>query len=266
MREIAVAIQNDNENVSVLDTINSIKNAGFKNVFIQWYDKDWEINQQEQLKLCKEAEFNIIFAHLGYQGINSIWEEGDKGEELVERYKRNLDECKENGISMVIMHLISRTDKPTYGELGLNRIKKIVEHAKKLNIKIAFENTRRRDYLEYVLKNIVDDNVGICFDSGHYHTFSDDKFDFELFKNRIFAVHLHDNDKTGDLHLLPFDGTVDWGNIALKLKECNFKGPITLELCYRYDYLNLPLDEFYKKGYEIGIRLAKMFDEVEAKI
>ena len=29
---------------------------------------------------------------------------------------------------------------------------------------------------------------------------------FNKFKNRIFAVHLHDNDQ----NLLPFDGTIDW--------------------------------------------------------
>ena len=30
-----------------------------------------------------------------------------------------------------------------------------------------------------------------------------------------------------------------------------------MELCYRYDYLNIPLDEFYKIGYERGIKLSK---------
>ena len=39
-REIAVVVSNDNKNVSVIETINAIKNAGFKNVFIQWYNKD----------------------------------------------------------------------------------------------------------------------------------------------------------------------------------------------------------------------------------
>lgn len=39
MRELAVAIQNENEKVSIIETINSINNAGFKNVFVQWYDE-----------------------------------------------------------------------------------------------------------------------------------------------------------------------------------------------------------------------------------
>ena len=144
---------------------------------------------------------------------------------------------------MVIMHLTSKKKAHMYGEIGLNRIRKIVEYAKKLDMKVAFENTKIKGYLEYVINNIKDENVGICFDAGHYHVHFDDEFNFELFKDRIFAVHLHDNDKSDDLHLLHFDGTV------------------TLELCYRYEYLNMSLDDFYKKGYDVGIKLAEKFED-----
>ena len=82
-----------------------------------------------------------------------------------------------------------------------------------------------------------------------------------FFKDRIFAVHLHDNDKSDNLHLLPFDGTIDWKYVISKLKECNYNGPITMELCYRYDYLKIPLDEFYKVGYERGLQLLNVVEK-----
>lgn len=258
MRELAIAIQNENEKVNIVETINSIKNAGFKNVFVQWYDEDWEYSQEQQVRLCKELGFNIIFAHLGYQNINTIWEAGIDGDNLVERYKRDIKNCKLNGIPMVVMHLTSKKKAPMYGEIGLNRIRKIVQYAKEQNVKVAFENTKIKGYLEYVLDNIKDENVGICLDAGHYHVHFDDEFNFEFFKDRIFAVHLHDNDKSDDLHLLPFDGTIDWKYVMNKLKECNYNGDITMELCYRYDYLDMSLDDFYKIGYERGMQLAKL--------
>lgn len=259
MKEVAICIQNENKSVSIIETINAIKNANFKNVFVQWYDENWQYSQEEQVKLCKELGLNIIFAHLGYQNINSIWKEGLEGDNLVERYKKDIKNCNENDIPMVVMHLTSKKEAPMYGEIGLNRIRKIVEYAKKLNIKVAFENTKIKGYLEYVLENIKDDNVGICFDSGHYHVHFNDEFNFELFKDRIFAVHLHDNDKSDDLHLLPFEGTINWKEVITKLQECNYNGPITLELGYRYDYLKMDLKEFYIKGYEVGKKLAEMF-------
>ena len=261
MREIAVAVQNSNKNVSVVDTINAINYAGFKNVFIQWYDKDWQFSQEEQTKLCKKLGLNIIFAHLGYQNINSIWEDGIEGDRLVERYKKNIKDCKENEIPMVIMHLTSKNKAPMYNKIGLNRIREIVNYAEKLGIKVAFENTKIKGYLEFVLENIKNKNVGICFDSGHYHVHFNDEFNFEFFKDRIFAVHLHDNDKSDDLHLLPFDGTINWSYVIEKLKKCNYNGPITMELCYRYDYLNMSINEFYKKGYDIGKKLQVLFEK-----
>ena len=114
--------------------------------------------------------------------------------------------------------------------------------------------------MDYVIDNIKNKNVGICFDSGHYHVHFNDELDFPKFKDRIFAVHLHDNDKSDDLHLIPFDGTLNWSNVVKNLKECNYSGPITLELCYRYEYLKMGINEFYKKGYEVGNKLKEMFE------
>lgn len=261
MRELAVVISNDNKEVTPIETIDAIKKAGFKNVFIQWYNSDWECSQEEQLKYTRKQGLNIIFAHLGYQKINCIWEEGDIGEQLVDRYINDIKVCKENGINVVIMHLSSKFNAPKYNEIGLNRIRKIVNYAKSVGVKIAFENTKIEGYLEYIFNNIDSDNIGICYDAGHCHAHFKDKFNWELFRDKIFAVHLHDNDGTEDQHLIPFDGTIEWKEVINNLNNDNYTGPVTLEICYRNKYLNLSVEEFYKKGYEIGKSLAKIFEE-----
>lgn len=258
---IAVVVSNDNIDVNVFETINAIKNAGFKNVFIQWYNKDWNPSQEEQLRYIKECGLNVIFAHLGYQGINNLWLDNEIGNSLVERYKNDIRICKENNIPMIVMHLTSKSEAPQYNEVGLNRLKEIVDYAKELDIKVAFENTKIKGYLDYVIDNIDNENVGICFDSGHFHVHFDDDLDFDKFKNRIFAVHLHDNDKSDDLHLMPFDGTLNWKEVINNLKKSNYNGPITMELCYRYEYLNMGINNFYKKGYEVGSKLNMMLKE-----
>lgn len=260
MKKIAVVIHNNNENVTVIETIDAIKKAGFKDVFVQWYNKEWEYSQEEQLKYARKQGLNIIFAHLGYKNINDLWKECDEENKLVENYKKDIKICKQNNIPMVVMHLTSKKVAPNYNEIGLERIREIVNYAKELDIKVAFENTKIKGYLEYVIQNLDNDNVGICYDAGHCHVHFNDEFPYEMFKNKIFAVHLHDNDKSDDLHLLPFDGTIDWEKVIKKLRDCNYEGPITLEPCYRHDYLNLTLDEFYKKAYEVGKKISNMFD------
>ncbi|MBR3674379.1 MAG: sugar phosphate isomerase/epimerase [Clostridia bacterium] len=259
-REIAVVVSNANQNVTAIDTINAIKKAGFKNVFIQWYNKEWNPTQEVQLKYIREKGLNVIFAHLGYKNINDLWLENEVGDKLVEGYKNDIKICKENNIPMVVMHLTSKSEAPKYNETGLKRLKEIVDYAQELNIKVAFENTKIKGYLDYVIENIDNENVGICFDSGHYHVHFNDDLDFPKFKDRIFAVHLHDNDQSDDLHLMPFEGTLDWEETIKNLKECNYDGPVTLELCYRNEYLDMSIEDFYKKGYEVGEKLKEIFE------
>lgn len=265
MRELAIVVQNENEKVTVLDTINSINRNNFKNVFIQWYNRPWQISQEKQLEVLRDLNLNIIFAHLGYDKINEIWVNNSIGDEVVEEYKKDINICKENDIDLVIMHLCTHKNPPEYNEIGLKRIEKIVKFAKQIGVKIAFENTRSQGYLEYVLGNIKDENAGVCFDIGHYHTHFKDRFNFEFFKNRIFAVHLHDNHGDGiDKHLLPFDGNINWDETIKKLVECNYNGPITIESAYKTEYVNnISLDEFYKSAYERGLRIVKLFDKYD---
>ena len=258
--EPAVVVSNYNRNDDVKATIDAIKKAGFKNVFIEWYNKDyeWKISQEEQVKYSLEQGLNIIFAHLGYKNINDLWIEEETG--IVDKYKKDIEACHKYNIPMVVMHLTSKTVAPPYGEIGLKRIQEICDYAKSLNMKVAFENTKIKGYLDYVIENIKNDNVGICFDSGHCHAHFNDDLDFAKFKDRIFAIHLHDNDGTDDQHLLPFDGTIDWDELIKKLKENNYEGPVTLEIHYHRDYVNMPLDEFYNKGYELALKIKDMFE------
>lgn len=258
-REIAVVVSNDNRNVNAFETIDAIKHAGFKKVFIQWYNQDWHPTQEEQLKYIRQHGLDVIFAHLGYQNINDLWVENGNGNKLVTRYLNDINVCAKNNIPMVVMHITAESKAPPYNETGLNRLREIVDCAKSFNIKVAFENTKIKGYLDYVIENIDRDNAGICFDAGHYHAHFDDDFDFPKFKDRIFAVHLHDNDKSDDLHLMPFDGTLDWNKVIKNLKNCNYDGPVTMELCYHRMYVNMNIERFYKMGYAVGQKLKEMF-------
>lgn len=264
MKDLAVVISNDNE-VSAKETIDAIYNAGFKNVFIQWYDKDYkefDLPQQGQLDYARSKGLNVIFAHLGYKGINDIWTNDGIGEELVEKYIRNLDEMKANNINLVVMHMCAGENPPNISLLGLKRFEKIVKHAKDLGINIAFENTKVKGYQEYALDNLDYDNVGICFDSGHMHCHFNDEFNFEYFKDKIMCVHLHDNHGNADEHLLPFDGTLNFDLVLDGLSKANYKEYFTFELCYRRSYCDkMNVEEFYKEGYQRGLKLIKKYKE-----
>lgn len=119
-------VQKDNQNVTTQETIFAIKNAGFDGVFIQWYNKPAEgyLSQEEQLTLCRKLGLEVLFAHLGYKGINNIWLDGEEGDELVKNYLKDLDACKSNNINMVVMHLTSKSVAPEPNLIGVERLQK----------------------------------------------------------------------------------------------------------------------------------------------
>ena len=265
MRELAVVVNNRNKEINPKDMIDSIKKAGFNNIFLQWFnEKELVVSQEEQLEYARSIGMNIVFVHLGYKRINEIWDtviEDDIVNEVVDGYINDLKMCNKYGVDLVIMHLTSKFDAPEYNEKGLERLRRIIKVAEELGIKIAFENTKIRGYLEYVFTNIDSKNIGLCYDAGHCHAHFDDEFNYDFFKDRILAVHLHDNFGMHDEHLLPFDGTINWEDVMGKLKGANYNSYVTLEIAYRNDYLKMTMDEFYEEGYKRGNKLLEFIDK-----
>jgi len=77
--------------------------------------------------------------------------------------------------------------------------------------------------------------------------------------NRLLCTHIHDNDHKSDLHLIPFDGEIDFKKMCQELKACNYEGNITLELCYSEKYKK-ELDEydFVKKSFESAQKIKSL--------
>ena len=99
--------------------------------------------------------------------------------------------------------------------------------------RIALENMPGDtwEFLRYLLDNYPADRFGFCFDSGHANIALRQQFaECEEYRSRIMSVHLHDNDGSGDQHLAPFYGTVDWEKIAAMLDSSGYRGVINFEL------------------------------------
>ena len=69
-KELAIAIRNYNKD-NYVQIIDSIKKTGFKNVFIEWYNENIQL-QQNILLYARKIGLTVIFAHLGYQNCNCL--------------------------------------------------------------------------------------------------------------------------------------------------------------------------------------------------
>ncbi len=98
----------------------------------------------------------------------------------------------------------------------------------------------------------------------------------DKYGDRLIATRLNDNlgvsdfdgkvTWTDDLHLLPFDGIIDWREAADKLKRCGYDGILTFELLKygkpgRHEndlYSKMSVEEYIAQCYIRACRFAHM--------
>ena len=221
---------------SFTELIKLIKDAGFQSVMTWWGDEYKETNGPKETEpdIIRNYGLNIENTHFSFTGANTIWEDTLAGQDIFEKYLSYISDCKTFQIPVGIMHVSSGKNPPPYGQLGLDRFKRLVEKAEKEGITIALENLRKPEYLDFVFGNIKSDKLKFCYDSGHEHCFTPDVDCLAKYGDKLTALHLHDNDGTGDQHLPPFSGTVNWKRIMSYLKKVDYKGPLALEIDAQY--------------------------------
>ncbi len=72
--------------------------------------------------------------------------------------------------------------------------------------------------------------LNYCFDIGHANIMNGVTAEFELMKDRIRSVNLHDNDGKTDAHLFPGQGNIDWKRTMGLLRSGGAEYPLVLEL------------------------------------
>ena len=138
---------------------------------------------------------------------------------------------------------------PQYDALkrSLDELMPVLE---KYSVRIAAENMPNDNFelLNRLMSEYPENYIGITYDSGHGNIGEGKGLDhMEPLKNRLQALHLHDNDGSGDQHQPPFFGTVDWERMVKLIAESSYRGgrPLSFELGMR----NTP---FYEKELELN--------------
>ena len=220
-------------NYSFDEIVKIIKNAGFQSVMIWWGDDYIEKDKQPKEKkpdIIRKNNIRLENVHLPIKGVNDIWIDSINGEDIINKFIKNIEECGTYEIPIAVMHISQGDNPPPYNQLGLDRLKRIIDKAEKVNVNIALENLRKPEYLDFIFNNIKSDKLGFCYDSGHENCFSPNYNCLTRFGDKLIALHLHDNDGRNDQHMLPFNGTIIWKKIMEQIKNSNYYGPLSLEI------------------------------------
>jgi L-ribulose-5-phosphate 3-epimerase len=139
-------------------------------------------------------------------------------------------ECAEHDIPTAVVHLSSGDNPPPPNQIGLDRLKRLVEMAERKNVNIALENLRKIEYLDFAFSNIQSGRLGLCYDSGHENCYTKGSDLLTKYGSKLMALHLHDNDGTDDQHQIPGEGNIYWSVIHEKLSISGYSCRIALEV------------------------------------
>lgn len=242
-----------------MESFRIIKQSGFSGVMLWWNNDFGDTEFRKNPEIARNIGLLVENIHAPFYHVNNIWLDNVDGCAITEYFLTLIDECAIYEIPTIVIHPSSGNNPPLYNQIGLNRFKRIIDRAEQKNINVAFENMRKYEYLTYVLNNIDSKRAGLCFDSGHHHYWSPDYDLLKQYGSRLMALHLHDNNRIDDQHLLPFDGTIDWTNTMHALANANYNGAISLEV-ENIGYENLLPEEFLRVAFERAQKLELLYD------
>jgi sugar phosphate isomerase/epimerase len=243
------------------ESIQLIKEAGFQSVMIWWGERENDsIPKECQPDIVRKAGLKLVNAHFPFTMVDALWKDTLDGEEMFKLHCSYIDDCKTHEIPTAIMHT-THGDAPPPCQLGLDRFRKLIERAEKNAVNIAIENVFRPEYFDYIFGNIESERLKLCFDSGHANCFTPGIDVLTQYGDKLAALHLHDNDGSGDQHLLPFDGSIDWEHIMTQLKRLKFNGPLALEVFAKdNDGNGLTAPQYLSEAMKRAQKLQNIFD------
>ena len=204
-------------------------------------DKAHPLNQADYVKFAKElrkiGEDNGIHCNQSHAPFPSLVPG------MKDHLKRAIECTGIAGGKICIIHPDNNQSAEQNAELYFE----LLPLAKDYDVKIATENmwnwkanaptacaaacSHHDDFVKHI-KAVNDPYLVACLDIGHAEMAGLDTTASQMIYalgDALQALHIHDNDKLGDSHQIPFSMNIPWDDVAKALKGANYQGYLTLE-------------------------------------
>ena len=157
-------------------------------------------------------------------------------QDAVDEIKRALEVAETIPFRFFVQQLATghQAADPRKLDAAFNSLEILAIFAKHRGVTIALENTANELGSPASLAQFIKDthlhNLGFCFDIGHAHMEGGVDAGFQLMRDRVVTVHVHDNHGEKDEHLLPWEGTIDWDAVLGEFAGTPEPLPLVLEL------------------------------------
>lgn len=228
----------------------------------------------EQVKflkgVCKDMQVEFSAVHgLDGRGFDMNTVDPDRRQGMVNDHIKAMNIAAEFKCRSYVVHVgaahycYDRISLDILRDLALKTLEQLLPEAEKLNMVIAVENSFEKPNSAKEVMKLINHfgnhpNMGACYDTGHAHCMASapgktlDKYEpyfakcwwengveqeddaLETMQSQVVTCHIHDNTGYGDLHGMPFDGTINWAELIPKLKNCPRMESYQTEVVFDY--------------------------------
>ena len=220
-------------------------------------------------RVCRELEVEFPSVHGMYgDDFDLNIPTAERRPEMFREHIRGMEIAAEFGCRTYVVHVgaafycYKHIPLATLRPLALETLEKLLPAAEKLGIIVAVENSFEMPNSAKEVMGLVNHfaghpAIGACYDTGHANCMASapgkDKSKYEPYFNtcwwedgviwednalelmqpQVVTCHIHDNNGYGDLHSMPFDGTIDWRELMPKLFACPRMIDYQTEVCMK---------------------------------
>jgi len=243
------------EHIGYVECLKRVKAAGFDVVDLNLCQicghkttlhlDSWQKDAEEIARTAHDLGLSLPQCHLPFKSVKVKWQEPEDYKYFIEMFYRAIDVAAVIGFPWAVIHPdryfnipeSENWDLETFIRKNHEEYDPLVEYALKKGVGIAFENMNRGRFsqaeeLVAYIDSYHDDRVGACWDTGHanMHYKGGDQWDpLHVVGHRLHATHIHDNRAKDDLHLLPYDGTINWPRVVAALRDIQYTGDFVSE-------------------------------------
>ena len=219
----------------------------------------------EVMQALDKANITVENIHAPFKGQNTVWQEGEAGVAMLAKFIACVDACAKYGVGLMVGHVSNGRPMPPISEIGLARFDKLVAHAKEKGVLLAYENHRYTENVEFILNRYPE--TGFCLDTAYEDAFTPGVRYLPKWGHRLVATHISDNDVVcdKDMHMLPFDGIIDFTQTARELAALPFLPTLMLEVKPKNHalYQDMGISEYYTAAAKSIRTFAALVDEMQ---
>ncbi len=210
---------------------------------VDFSDSAWRSVLYSASRRARDKGISLPLCHL------SFYMPDPKDTALMAKFQkelmRGIDAAALMGIELAVTHPIAVYSKDiSYGDwvrANMAFLTPVVEYGRDKGVRICIENMpSERETADNHLYGSCALNVssladklgcGVCWDTGHANISGYKQSEqLAVIGDRLEILHVHDNDGVHDSHLLPFDGNVEWEDVAFGLRCCSSSIIVDIEV------------------------------------